>query len=85
MPRPNRVYGTPSNSIRFQSRYGTSYQDPAGSEMHEEADDPDGFNRWHRNFAAARGLAPPSRRRRRTSVRPAWMGGPGVRVKFPIN
>jgi len=69
---PRRVYGTP-------------YQDPAGSEMHEEADD--GFNRWHRNKAIAKGLSPPGqrRRRRKTSVRPAWMGGPGVKAKFPVN
>ncbi len=68
---------------RNQNVYGTPYQDPAGPEMHEEADD--GFNRWHRNFAAAKGLAPPPQKPRRTNVRPAWMGGPGVRVKFPIN
>jgi len=49
--------------------------------MHEEADD--GFNRWHRNKAIAKGLSPPGQRRRRF-FRPAWMGGPGVKAKFPV-
>jgi len=71
MPRRNRVYGTP-------------YQDPAGSEMHEEADD--GFNRWHRNFAAAKGLSPPSQKpRKRFSFRPGTVAtgyGGTVRKSF---
>ena len=77
MPRRNQVYGTPHN-------FG--YQDPAGSEMHEEADDPDGFNRWHRNFAAARGLAPPSHRRRsRFSFLPDRVGtGYGGRFSMRV-
>ena len=62
---------------RNQKReYGTPYQDPAGSEMHEEADDPDGFNRWYRKKQQS--IAP----RSRWSIRPARVAtGYGARLK----
>ena len=61
---------------RNQNLYGTPYQDPAGSEMHEEADDPDGFNRWYRKKQQS--IAP----RSRWSIRPARVAtGYGARLK----